>query len=450
MTRDLLSTLLKMIEVMAPAFTRPGFANAVILLFGWVQTGGVHAVTGALVAAGVAGKRHHEAFHRFFSRGTWSPDALGHLLLRQILKLLPEDAVVDLVLDDTLAPKKGPKVFGIGNHLDPVHSTRRVRIFAFGHAWVVLSVVLRLPFSKRPWALPVMFRLYRTHRDCDRRRTRHRKKTELAREMLDMVAGWCGTRELRMATDSAYCNRTVLRGLAATVRVVGAMVPKAVLTALPTADELRRGGGRRVCGQRLPNPEQLAADSSRRWQSCTALLYGHVQKVRFKTIDAQWYSVTGTALVRVVVVKVSRGSLKFRTFFSTDLSLSVPQILETYAGRWSTEVCFRDLKQLLGFADPQSRKRAAVERTAPFVGYTYTTLVLWFAEPNVWRSPLAAPPTRPWYRGKEGLCFHDILRCAQRIMPELDVLDPAGSLERLLETPANPPHAAASPAARAA
>ena len=92
----------------------------------------------------------------------------------------------------------------------------------------------------------------------------------------------------------------------------------------------------------------------------------------------------------------------------------------------------RDLKQLLGFADSQARKRAAVERTAPFVGITYTTLVLWFAD-EVWQSPLAAPPTRPWYPQKRGLCFADILRCAQRIMPALDILDPQRRVADLLE-----------------
>jgi hypothetical protein len=114
-----------------------------IILFGWVQTSGTHAVTQALVATGVAGRRHHEAFHRFFSRGTWCPDAVGRLLLTQILRWVPQEASIGLVLDDTLAPKEGPKVFGIGNHLDAVRSTRRVRIFTFGHVWVVLSVVVQ-------------------------------------------------------------------------------------------------------------------------------------------------------------------------------------------------------------------------------------------------------------------------------------------------------------------
>ncbi len=92
----------------------------------------------------------------------------------------------------------------------------------------------------------------------------------------------------------------------------------------------------------------------------------------------------------------------------------MPTILETYAGRWATEVLFRDLKQQLGFADSSARKRAAVERTAPFVGYIYTTLVLWFADSAV-TDPVATPPIRPWYKHKRGVSFlpseflHDVI-----------------------------------------
>ena len=51
------------------------------------------------------------------------------------------------VLDDTLAPKKGPHVFGLGCHIDAVRSTRRHKIFTFGHVWVTLAILLPVPFS---------------------------------------------------------------------------------------------------------------------------------------------------------------------------------------------------------------------------------------------------------------------------------------------------------------
>jgi hypothetical protein len=54
-----------------------------------------------------------------------------------------------------------------------------------------------------------------------------------------------------------------------------------------------------------------------------------------------------------------------------DPTWAAQQVLETYAGRWAIEVCFRDMKQQVGFADSSARQRAAVERTAPFVGLSY-------------------------------------------------------------------------------
>ena len=84
---------------------------------------------------------------------------------------------------------------------------------------------------------------------------------------------------------------------------------------------------------------------------------------------------------------------------------------------------FRDLKQLLGFADSSARKREAVERTAPFVGYIFTIVVIWFWE-AAYKMAIAKPPIRPWYAHKTNMCFTDILRAAQRTLVHLDVLDP--------------------------
>ena len=141
-------------ETFRPCLTAPGFANFIVIASGWLLTEGTHAVTEALVVTDVATRRHHEAFHRFFSRGAWSPDLLGRWIFGRIRDALCDAGVVRIVLDDTLAPKKGPHVFGIGSHLDAVRSTKRQKVFAFGHCWVTLAVLVRVPFSTRTWALP--------------------------------------------------------------------------------------------------------------------------------------------------------------------------------------------------------------------------------------------------------------------------------------------------------
>jgi len=436
--------------LLSPALTRPGFANALVIFCGWVQTHGPHAVTQALVASGVAGRRHHEAFHRFFSRGTWNPDALGRLLFDAIVvHLATPGATLDLVLDDTLAEKKGAHVFGLSVHVDAKRSTKRFKVFTFGHVWVVLSIVVRVPFSQRPWALPVLFRLYRTKKNCNRHRGKYFKKTELAHEMLRIVAGWAPTARLRMSADCAYANETVLHDLPENMHFVGAMRPDAVLTALPTDADRKKTGRRRVRGVVLPKPSQLARSTKHRWKKHTVFIYGASRTVECRTIDAQWYQAAGPRLLRIVVVRVPRGKIDMRVFFTTDTTMSIEDVVQTYAGRWATEVTFRDLKQLLGFGDSQARKRTAVERTAPFVGFMLSTLVLWFAH-DVHRAPEAKPPVRPWYPHKRGLCFADIVRTAQRVLVGVDVLDLANNVDNLRKHHTPRRRAAPTPESRAA
>lgn len=434
---ELLRSFLDALDVFRPLLTQPSYAHLVTLLVGWVLTTGRHAVTEALVSTDVARRRHHEAYHRFFSRGTWYPDWFGLVIFEWVVRRLVKHAPIGAVIDDTLAPKKGPHVFGLGCHLDPVHSTRRQRIFCFGHCWVVLAVLVPLPFSVRPWALPILFRLYRTKKECAAKGAPYRKKTELARELVDVLVGWAGDRRIELRADCAYCNDTVTRDLAPQVVLFGAMRPDAVLTALPAeASPGTRGGRRRKRGVVLPKPEALARDAGVAWRTCQAFLYGQWRYVRFKECCAQWYRACGTGLLRIVVVQVLTGNLGLRVYFSTDSTLAAPAILERYGERWFLELAFRNLKQLLGFGQSSARKREAVERTAPFVGITYSFLVLWFLD-YVYgsRSELAAPPVRPWYRDKQGLSFADVLRTAQRVLAPLDVLDPGCGLANLHQLP---------------
>lgn len=415
-----LLTLLEILKGIGAPLTRPSLTNFVILAVGWLQSQGAHAVTEALVVTDVAGKRHHEAFHRFFSRGTWNPDRLGFWVFSRLQRWLDADGAVRVVIDDTLASKKGPQVFGIGSHLDAVRSTRRRRVFCFGHCWVVLAVVLRVPFSSRAWSLPILFRLYRNKKECAKNAGSYRKKTELAREMLDVLLDWT-TQRIELAADSAYCNDTVMRGLPERLHLFGSMRPDAVLTALPEPTTTTRGRPRKR-GQLLPKPEVVAKDDQHPWQKCRVFIYRRETTVLYKTLCAQWYRACGVRLLRIVIVATEGGAVPFRVFFSTDATLDVPTILARYGARWSIEVFFREAKQQLGFADSQARKKEAVLRVAPFVGLLYSALVLWFLE-GASGSPLAAPPVRPWYTHKRGFSFQDILRAARRTTSRLDLLD---------------------------
>jgi hypothetical protein len=403
--------LLRVLQLVQPAFTQPSFLRFLLLFAGWVRCSGTHAVTEALVACGVAGRQHHEAFHRFFSRAVWEADEVGRLLLLKLASL----GLLQLVLDDTLACHKGPKVFGLGTHLDAVRSTRAVRVFAFGHVWVTLAVLVRVPFAARPWAVPVLFRLYRSHKDCERWGLKHRKKTELGRDMVQKVLRWLPEAQVHLAADEAYSNSTLLQGLPLGRLVfLGAMRPDARLSRPRTRRCRSPKTGRLLTRDvPVPSPQALARDAHLPWQRVKATLYGEEERVLLvKEVVARWRSAAGQHMLKVVVVQLTQGSRPLRVFFSTDATLTAQQVLEGYALRWSIEVLFRDLKQLLGFADSRARRRLAVLRTAPFVGYCYTLLVLWYCEvASTWKQ--LKLPVRPWYTTKHHVSFADVLRLAQ-------------------------------------
>ena len=208
------------------------------------------------------------------------------------------------------------------------------------------------------------------------------------------------------------------------------MRPDAVLTATPPPRLGKHRGRPRKRGKTLPKPQALANDPAIPWQVLKIGLYGESHKLRFKQCVAQWYRPCGSRLLKIIIVQVEHGAIGLRVFFSTDPKMSVTAILQGYAHRWSIEVCFRDLKQHLGFADSSARTQNAVERTAPFVGYCYTLVVLWFVQ-FAYPSNAAVIPVRPWYLHKRGVSFADILRTAQRVLAPFDILDPRWNLDNL-------------------
>jgi SRSO17 transposase len=422
--------LLALMEMLRPVFTQPSFSNFVTVALGWLLTPGRHAVTAALVVTGTSGLRHHSAFHRFFSLARWCPDSIGRRLFDAIIARAPSDDPIPIAVDDTLAPKKGDHIDGIGAHLDPVRSTRKHRILCFGHVWVVLAVVIRMPFCRRPWALPVLLRLYRTRASCEKKGSAFKKKTVLAREMLDVFAGWVGSRRVEIVADCAYCNSTVTSGLPKNLVLFGAMRPDAALTAPPTPQENSRGGRPRVRGRRLSTPEDVYKTGEHGWYAEKLLLYRREQWVTYQQWTAQWYRACGPHLLKVVLSRLETGRLPFRVFFCTDSTVSAQYLVHRFSTRWAIEVTFFDLKQFLGFADSQAWTRLAVERTAPFVAFIYSLVVIWYAA-CARGSTFDFYPVRPWYPRKATPSFADMLGAAQRAALLSGVFDPATNSNNL-------------------
>jgi hypothetical protein len=404
-------------------FTQPSFSSFWALACGWILCSGRRSLTRVIQSAQLGRFKHYCAFHRFFSQARWNLDDLGHCVFRLLLPFCPE--VLTGAVDDTLARKSGRHIWGAGMHHDPLRSTQKRPVFSFGHSWVVLSLQVSFPFaSQKTWALPVLVRLYRKRKSSklapgrngkpEKKQTgqatekQYHTRPQLALEMIQVVARWLGPRKLRILGDSEYAGGSISRHLPANTALVSRMTMKAALFELPPAPGAGRGR-RRKKGQRLPSPEQMAQDPGRPWIKTTARIYGRKVKLWHQSIDALWYSSAGQRLLRIVVVRDPSGRRRDDCFFSTDLTLTPPQILETFALRWPLEVCFRDVKQFLGFEDPQNRVSKATQRTAPLVFYIYDLILLWHATSGHLFAPHSVIE-RLWYKRKASVSFEDILR----------------------------------------
>ena len=213
---DLVPSFLDLLQPLSVAMTAPTFDSFVTLLTEWVFARR-RTVTGMILAAGAAvGAKHYSAYHRVFAAARWSLDEVGLAVLDLALRPCGDGAVL-LAVDDTLARKRGKRVFGVGMHHDPLISSRRTTVTSWGHCWVVLGVVVRPPCCGGRWfCLPVLFRLYVPKSVATAKRLAYRTKPQLAVEMWPAACGRHAGRRFHAVGDTAYGGKGVLTRLPAT------------------------------------------------------------------------------------------------------------------------------------------------------------------------------------------------------------------------------------------
>ena len=427
-------SFVRLLTAFEGCFHAPSYRNFVVLVVGWVHCLGRRTVTAVVLASGALGQRHISVFHRFFARAQWALDDVGQVVFRLALAWTPADQPLYVLVDDTLCRKSGKSICLASMHHDPLLSTARKPFFRFGHCWVVLALWVPLPMgARRGFALPILFRLYRSTKRGGQSaapsrpargsrlqvaQTVHAQgerptKLELARQMLALVAEWAGSRRVYAVADSLYAGRALLEGRPAGVHLISRLRMDAAIWA--PAPPRRRGqtGRPRRRGVRLPTPAALAA-ACRRWRPVHVTIYGRTLTTQVFACRALWYTALRDHPLRIVVVRDPSGKRTDEAFFCTDVAADTTFILQAYARRWTLEVAFHDAKQFLGLEDPQGQTPQAVRRTAPLALLVYGLVLLWYAD-QLDDAHVSSWLARPWYRTKTTPSFLDMLtalRCA--------------------------------------
>jgi len=340
-----------LLQQFTACFTAPSFVTFTWLASGWVLNLRRHTVTETVRAAQAVGLKHISSFHRFFSRGRWVTDEVGLVMVRLVVSLLPADAVVVAPVDDTLGRHTGKCIAAASMHRDPLLSTAKRLFFHWGHVWVVLSINVYC-FGKT-WALPVLLPLYRSKKRCAKDGRPYRKTTELARELVELLARALPDRKILVVGDAAYTNGSLIKARPANVNLIGRGRLDAALYA-PRPRPRGRRGRPRVRGARVRSPAARAIRKDAPWKRVKVTVYGKTVTVRVLVMDALWYVAAGSELVRLVVVRDFPGHERDDVFVSTDPTLSAQTIIERFSERWPLEVTFHDSKGKLGFEDPRT------------------------------------------------------------------------------------------------
>src|SRR5581483_11457059 len=109
-----------LVEDLRGAFTCPSFTTAGQLLLGWVMCLGQHTLWRVAHSVDPTtppdhSRRHHcDAYYNFFERSAWTPSGLAYRVAVLILTRLKLCGRITLLVDDTLAHKRGRSVWGLG------------------------------------------------------------------------------------------------------------------------------------------------------------------------------------------------------------------------------------------------------------------------------------------------------------------------------------------------
>ncbi len=206
-----------------------------------------------------------------------------------------------------------------------------------------------------------------------------RSKFAQAVESIGRLGSVFAEARILVVADSWFGNNGLFKPLrerlGARVGLLSRLRVNAALYAIPEPVAGRPGRPRKY-GKRLGSAADLAAAMREQAKTFTVHVYGALREV----VAAERIVMLKTLRCRVRVTWVFRKS-QWVALVTTDLDLSVEQIVEYYSARWKIEAGFREIKQEIGSAHTQTRNPDAVANHLHFCMAVFCVGAFSFAQP---------------------------------------------------------------------
>jgi hypothetical protein len=308
-------------------------------------------------------------------------ERLWEILWRRIPSPLSDGRLL-LALDDSINPKTGKHIYACQETFDHAAKTNQTR-YPWAQTLVTLGLLKQVHgrWSCLPLAFAFYFRRYTLENSDIKVRGESvvfRSKFEQAVVLIGKLGGVLSDVPVLVVTDSWFGNNGLFKPLRAQLgeraHLLSRLRVNAALYACPEPPPETRPGRPRKYGARLGSAAQLAEGMREHAKAYTLHLYGAPREV----LAAERIVMLKTLRCQVRVVWVYRKT-QWVALVTTDLGLSVEQIIEYYSARWKIEAGFREIKQEIGSAQTQTRNPEAVTNHLQFC-LAATTITWIYAE----------------------------------------------------------------------
>src|SRR3954451_11795195 len=216
--------ILAVLDAFRPVFSPRTWARAVSLVLGTVLARGRRTVAAALRQMGLHDDANFSSYHQVFNRAAWSPRRLARRLLSAVIAAFVSKGVgLSFAIDETLERRWGKKIRIRGHYRDPLASSKERSVSASGIRWIVLALIVTVPWASKPWALPILSLPSPTPKVSLKLDRRHKTIAERARQMIACLRRWLPMADLTVVGDSAYS--VIELGLASRRRAVRLTAP---------------------------------------------------------------------------------------------------------------------------------------------------------------------------------------------------------------------------------
>jgi hypothetical protein len=404
----------------APLFTRPVWGHVQALVAGAILSQGPRTVASALRASalralGLADAPGFCKYHRVLSRARWSGLRGAKILLGLLVAVAASQGYPLIILvDETVERRKGKRIKAKGRHRDAVRSTQSEVVKCWGLKWICLTLLVPLPWSPRPWALPFLTLLAAPARADEKAGRRHKTTVDWTAQAVGQVSRWLASAAFTVVGDGAYASVALAHACQARrATLVSRLRLDARLFGFPEAPAPGKRGRKPKKGARLPSLRERLEDPAQPWRETEVAWYGGVRKpVRLLSGVCLWHT-PGQDPVRLrwVLVADPAGEDRPQAFFATDDGLAPERIVELFVLRWNVEVTFEETRRHLGVETQRQWSDLAIARTTPALMGLFS-LVCLMALRLVGGG---AMPVRQaaWYKKKDAT-FSDVLAFVRR------------------------------------